>query len=104
MLYRVVFVFCLLLLPGLASAGCRIQASGSRCVLVPQTEEALPAVQIGEVLERGRYSTLMNTDYYGLPPARDGWVYMRVERGLYRVDWRSREVLEEVSDQANSRF
>ena len=57
-------------------------------------------VQIGEILERGQYSILMNASYYGLDPVEDGWVYMAIGDDIFRVDWDSHEVLERVTDEA----
>ena len=76
--------------------------AGAACVVVPQSaESAVQPVEIGQVLERGQYSMLMNSRYYGLPSVSDGWVYMRIEDEIYRVDWLSHTVLENVTDQAN---
>ena len=92
-------------LPSLTSAQCRIAIAGTSCVSVPQPLTPRPGpVEIGETLERGQYSMLMNARYYGLPNARDGWVYMRIEDEIYRVDWRSHEVLERVTDQAGANW
>ena len=92
-------------LPALASAQCRIAIAGTSCVSVPQPLTPRPGpVAIGDTLERGKYSMLMNARYYGLPDARDGWVYIRIEDEIYRVDWRSQEVLERVTDQAGSNW
>ena len=44
---------------------------------------------------------LMNAPYYGLPRVSDGWVYMRIEDEIYRVDWRSHTVLERVTHLAS---
>ena len=84
-----------------ASAQCQVAIPGTACVAVPQPlNPAPPPVEIGQTLERGQYSMLMNARYYGLPNVRDGWVYMRIEDDIYRVDWKSHEVLERVTDQA----
>jgi hypothetical protein len=89
-------------LPTVGNAQCRMAVAGAACFVVPQSaESAKPPVEIGEVLERGQYSMLMNARYYGLPSVSDGWVYMRIEDDIYRVDWRSHTVLENVTDQAN---
>ena len=56
------------------------------------------------MLERGAHSILLNADHYGLPPVSDGWVYVRVERDLFRVDWGSQQVLERVTDRAAANF
>ncbi|WP_296431140.1 hypothetical protein [Yoonia sp.] len=89
-------------LPTLTQAQCRMAIAGSNCIIVPQTSPPPePPVAIGDVLERGEYSMLLNARYYGLPSVSDGWVYMRIEDEIYRVDWRSHEVLEQVTDQTN---
>jgi hypothetical protein len=89
-------------LPNLAHAQCRMSVAGAACVVVPKSAVAeTPPVEIGQVLERGQYSMLMNSRYYGLPAVKDGWVYMRIEEDIYRVEWLSHEVLEKVTDQAN---
>jgi hypothetical protein len=101
-----------ILVPHLARAECSTAASGARCVSVPAAAEGVmssasaptPVVGVGDVLERGAYSILLNADYYGLPPVSDGWVYMRVGRDVFRVDWRSQQVLERVTDQAAANF
>ena len=60
--------------------------------------------KVGEVLPRGRYSIILNADYYGLPPVSDGWVYMRVGQDAFRVDWRTHQVLERVTDRVAANF
>ncbi|MGJ8587907.1 MAG: hypothetical protein ACSHXW_07115 [Yoonia sp.] len=89
-------------LPTVGHAQCRIAVAGTSCVSIPQplTPQAGP-VEIGETIERGKYSMIMNARYYGLPTVSDGWVYMRIEDDIYRVDWRSHRVLERVTDQAS---
>ena len=89
-------------LPTLGHAQCRIAVAGTSCVAIPQplTPVAGP-VEVGEVLERGEYSMIMNARYYGLPIVSDGWVYFRIEEDIYRVDWRSHEVLERVTHLAS---
>lgn len=89
-------------LPTLAHAQCRIAVAGANCVAIPRPLAPAPGpVEIGEVLERGKYSMLMNARYYGLPTVSDGWVYFRIEDEIYRVDWRSHKVLERVTHQAS---
>ncbi len=89
-------------LPAMGHAQCRIAVAGSSCVVVPQPLVPKPGpVAIGDVLERGKYSMLMNARYYGLPTVSDGWVYMQIEDEIYRVDWRSHTVLERVTHQAS---
>lgn len=89
-------------LPAMGHAQCRIAVAGAACVAIPQPLTPVPGpVEIGEVLERGQYSMLMNARYYGLPTVSDGWVYMRIEDEIYRVDWRSHKVLERVTHLAS---
>lgn len=89
-------------LPTLAQAQCRMAVAGATCITVPQTSPPPePPVQVGDVLERGEYSMLLNARYYGLPSVSDGWIYMQIEDDIFRVDWLSHEVLEKVTDQAN---
>ncbi len=94
-----IVAFCL---PALGHAQCRIAVPGTNCVAMPQPLTPAPGpVAVGDVLERGKYSMIMNARYYGLPTVSDGWVYMRIEDEIYRVDWRSHTVLERVTDQAS---
>ncbi len=88
--------------PTFAAAQCRIAVAGTACVSIPQPLTPAPGpAQIGDVLERGKYSMVMNARYYGLPAVSDGWIYMRIEEDIYRVDWRSHTVLERVTKQAS---
>jgi hypothetical protein len=59
---------------------------------------------IGDVLPRGRYSVILNSEYYGLPRVSNGWVYMRVGHDAFRVDWTTHQVLERVTEQASANF
>ncbi len=91
-------------MPQAAAAQCRMAVAGANCVAVPQSQSTTARkgpVEIGTILARGEYSMLMNSRYYGLPAVSDGWVYMRIEDDIYRVDWRTHEVLELVTHQAN---
>jgi hypothetical protein len=104
-------LLCLAALPAAAQETCRTASTGAACILVPQAARTValaeaPETMIreGDVLERGRYSILMNADYYGLPPVADGWVYMRVGSDVYRVDWTSHAVLERVTDRTAANF
>ncbi|MEO1639348.1 MAG: hypothetical protein AAFU41_08900 [Pseudomonadota bacterium] len=98
----------LLILTGLialaapAHAQCRIAVAGTACVAIPKPTVPDPGpVEIGEVLERGSHQLMMNSRYFGLPPVSDGWVYMRIEDEIYRVDWVSHTVLERVTHLAS---
>ncbi|WP_210527562.1 hypothetical protein [Rubellimicrobium arenae] len=109
-----------LLCPSAVLSACSTEATGAGCVRVLETplnraplleastrssgSAAGPSVAVGEVLPRGRYSIILNADYYGLPPVSDGWVYMRVGHDAYRVDWRSHQVLERVTERAAANF
>ena len=81
-------------------AQCRIQTAGSNCVVVPPSQVRPPAVNVGDILPRGEFNMLMNARYYGLPRAQDGWVYFRVEEDIVRVQMRTMEVLEIVTNDA----
>ncbi len=106
MLRKLLLVTALLaLLPVLASAQCRIAVAGTACVAVPKPLVPRPdPVEIGQTLDRGKYSMLMNARYYGLPRVSDGWVYMRIEEEIYRVDWVSHVVLEKVTHLASGNW
>jgi len=108
------------LFPSLTQAECRTAQAGARCLLAmaPPSRPAdlveagamsnasapSPLMGVGDVVPRGEYSIILNADYYGLPPVSDGWVYMRVGPDAYRVDWRSHQVLERVTDKAAANF
>lgn len=111
-----------LFVPALASAECSTAGTAARCIVVlpseaaPQRAEPValetmsnasvpsPLVQVGEVVPRGRYSLILNADYYGLPAVSDGWVYMRIGQDAFRVDWATGQVLERVTDSAAANF
>ncbi len=103
MFKRLIIATCLVAaLPAIATAQCRIAVAGTACVAIPQPLTPKPGpVEIGQTLERGQYSMLMNARYYGLPRVSDGWVYMRIEDEIYRVDWLSHKVLERVTHMAS---
>jgi len=100
------------LLPVAADA-CRLSTAGSKCVLagppLPERQSAIvqlrnaqqrgEPIRAGTILPRNKYNILLLADYYGLPAVRDGWVYIEVERNVYRVDFRTYRVLEMVTDQ-----
>ncbi len=105
--------------PGTADAACLLAGTRTGCLQaedVPSRPASLvqltmsstsapnPLAGVGDVLPRGEYSVILNADYYGLPPVSDGWVYMRVGQDAYRVDWRTHQVLERVTDRAAANF
>ena len=101
----ITFLFFTACIPNLGSAGCLIKIAGTACHSVPKSFTQRPGpVEVGETIERGAYSVLMNPRYYGLPAVTDGWVYMRIEDEIYRVEWRSHRVLERVTHRASSNF
>jgi hypothetical protein len=85
-----------------AMAQCRMAAAGA-CVSVP-VKKTLPPVAIGDVIPLGKYSMVMDARWYGLPPAQDGWVYFRIERDVYRVDYVTMTVLERATDETSSNW
>jgi len=102
-LYAATLVACLT--PSMSIAQCRIAVAGTNCVSVPKSTAPRPSpVEVGSYLERGKHSVLMNARYYGLPPVSDGWVYMRVENDVFRVDFGSFEVLERVTYMTNNHW
>lgn len=103
-----------IVVPATVLADCSTATSGAGCVSVPARPEGIvevamttglsAPVSVGQVLERGQYSILMNAEYYGLPDVSDGWVYMRIGRDVFRVNWHSQQVLERVTDQTAANF
>lgn len=104
----------LTLVPAPALA-CSTANTGARCVgvgaldaggaagLIRKAPARAPAYRIGDTLPDS-FQMLINTAYYGLPPARDGWLYFRVEHQLFRVDRQSRVILEDVTRETNGAF
>lgn len=109
------------LFPAFATAECSTASAGAYCVRVvePSAQPLLeqvqsvamtnasapsPLVDVGAVLPRGEFSIIINAEYYGLPAVSDGWVYMRVGRDAYRVDWRTHQVLERVTERTAANF
>ncbi|MFZ3582655.1 hypothetical protein ACOI1H_10850 [Loktanella sp. DJP18] len=96
---KVFIVLVFTLLATTAAGQCRMAAAGA-CHVIPVAKSPLP-VAIGEVIERGRYSMVMDATWYGLPPARDGWIYFRIEDEVYRVDYRTMTVVERATEEAS---
>ena len=92
-------IFLFSTLASTASAQCRMAAAGA-CHVVP-VKKAPPPVEIGEIIPRGKYSMVMDATWYGLPPAQDGWIYYRIGRDVYRVDYRTMEVLERATEETS---
>ncbi len=103
-----------------AAADCRIQIAGSKCETVAEDarfeqvtlragnlpRHAPPgalAVPVGEPLPYD-YMMLINSEYFGLPPVSDGWVYFRVNGRVVRADYDTRVVIEDVTSQTNRAF
>ena len=102
LLPHILITLGLIALAAPATAQCRIAVAGTACVAIPKPLVPDPGpVEIGTVLERGQYSMLMNSRYYGLPRVEGGWVYMQIEDEIYRVDWTSHTVLERVTHLAS---
>ncbi|MFQ6549582.1 hypothetical protein AADZ90_016640 [Aestuariibius sp. 2305UL40-4] len=74
---------------------CLTSRTGAGCVTVPVSSRK-PPLENGLVLERGKHNLLMNVDYYGLEPVRDGWVYMEIDEEIYRVDWSTHAIVGHV--------
>ncbi|WP_208348613.1 hypothetical protein [Pseudaestuariivita rosea] len=60
--------------------------------------------QPGDTVLVGQYDLLLNSGYYGLPPVRDGWVYIRTRTHVYRLDWKSHTILADVTNQTSATF
>jgi len=96
--------------PTLTDAQCLTENTGAGCaqarvIVKPPTKVQTrqlgpPPIEIGAILPRGQYTMVMNATWYGLPPAKDGWVYFRIEDDVYRVDFETREVLERATAEA----
>ncbi len=76
---------------------------GAKC-LTPPEGKITHTYKVGDTLPRGQFQMLMNSQYYGLPPARDGSWYFKVDRRVMRVRPDTLEVLEDVTDQTNRAF
>lgn len=104
--------------PGVSRAECSTAVTGARCVTpgVSSREEGAevgrrvparriaPAFAPGDVLPQGRYFRLLNSQYYGLPPARDGWRYYEVEGRVLRVRPDTLEVIGDATNETNRAF
>lgn len=100
-------LICFVIAPSLGMSQCLTASTGAGCstarvIVAPPAENTRrvlgPApVEVGAILPKGEYSMLMNATWYGLPPAKDGWVYFRVKNDVYRVDFITREVLERAT-------
>ena len=112
MLRIVLISFSLCASPSVLAAQCLTANTGAGCATAPirtaprSTGRILgPApIEIGTFIERGQYSILMNAPYYGLPRARDGWVYYRIEDDVYRVDYNTMEVLERATAETSANW
>lgn len=93
-----------------ADASCLMASAGAVCDAPPR--RALPPtaglgpapIEIGAILAKGEYDMVLNSQYYGLPFPRDGWVYFRIEDDVYRVDFETREVLERATREASANW
>ena len=86
-----------------AAAACTTSETGAKCLEAVSVDTA-PAYAPGDALPRGQYYMLLNTEYFGMPPAADGWVYYRVDGRIFRVRARTLEVIEDVTHLANAAF
>lgn len=77
---------------------------GTKCVTVPDSQITVSPYGVGDMLPRGKYQVLLNAQYYGLPQAKDGSWYFKVDRRVMRVRPDTLEVLEDVTDQTNRAF
>ena len=63
-----------------------------------------PQFGVGDTLPRGRYSLLLNSEYYGLPPADGDWRYYRVEGRVLRVRPETLQILGDATAETNAAF
>lgn len=96
-------------LPTSALAECENPRPGKGCltakiIRLPPPKPAPPPVEIGEIIPRGKYSMVLNARWYGLPDARDGWIYFRIEDEVYRVDYQTMEVLERATSETSANW
>ena len=63
-----------------------------------------PLYEPGDILPRGQYSMLLNSGYFGLPPAPDGTLYFQVDLKVMLVDQDTHEILEDVSTEVAATF
>ncbi len=110
MMRKFIILLTFSLLGSTAQAQCRMAAAGA-CAVPPEKYTAPeyiaprpPPIALGTVIERGQYSMVLNARWYGLPPVKDGWVYYRIAEDVYRVDYRTMEVLERVTDEASANW
>lgn len=102
-------LICIALVPNMSAAQCLTANTGAGCssariIVAPPSSNGAQdlgpgPVEIGTILPKGEYSMLMNASWYGLPQAKDGWVYFRIEDDVYRVDFQTREVLERATSE-----
>ena len=103
--------------PGTLPAECSTGSSGAGCVTVGSdrsgraevgrrvpARKTTPAFAPGDVLPPGRYYRLLNSEYYGLPPAEDGWRYYEVEGRVLRVRPDTLEVIDDATHETNRAF
>lgn len=103
-MFRPALAAALPLAAGLAMAatGALACADDAKCLTAPESAPA--AFAAGDVLPRGQYQVLLNSEYYGLPPARsDAW-YFRVDQRVMRVDPGTMTVIEDVTELTNAAF
>lgn len=109
---RSIILISLLIWPVSVQAQCLTANTGAGCstakiISVPKapTRTLGPApVEIGSILPRGKYTMILNARWYGLPDAADGWVYFRIVDDVYRVDYRTMEVLERATAETSANW
>ena len=116
MLVRVtVAAACLaFVLPAAAEPTCSTAGTGAGCVSALNSggqagkrirvAPIAPRFRVGDTLPRGRYSVLLNSEYYGLPPVDGHWRYYRVEGQVLRVRPDTLEILGNATAEANAAF
>lgn len=97
----------LCLLAPAAFADCATSATAAKCTAAPaaaSSDDDISELLVGSPLPEGEYQLLLNTEYFGLPPAGKGWMYYRVGNRAYRASPDTLEVLEDVTSMTNSAY
>ncbi len=75
----------------------------SKCITSPAAASNMP-FSPGDVLPRGEYNLLLNSEYYGLPEGSDNAWYFRVKDRVVRVRPSTMEIIDDVTHLTNAAF
>ena len=96
---------CVCVSTATTALSCSIQTSGAKCATAKappayaaaEVAKAPTGFQPGDILPKGKYFMLLNSQSYGLPPASDGLLYFRAGQQVLRVRLATMEVSEDVT-------